>query len=264
MAESNYTASSVVESLHGQPRYDLSLKTVGNEFEPDNQKYLESLALFACLYGVSALVAVIVVCCGCKKRRKREREEYSGGSSCSTNAIFICSIVAIVALPVYFWGNQESAKGVSSFVENVNDFQALFNDVFSTAESLQQNIGTARSVADNVTIPGGQDDTALNELKGALSAANNAVGAVMDNKDTLDTESILDTVQKGERYRWEIFMGFGIVLTLLVITYLLLRKPSKSSRVCVCVHCLARLPSVHSCSTRVQNKNNFEHCRVYH
>eukprot|EP00041_Stephanoeca_diplocostata_P018961 m.401968 g.401968 ORF g.401968 m.401968 type:complete len:420 (+) comp21170_c1_seq22:108-1367(+) len=230
MAESNYTASSVVESLHGQPRYDLSLKTVGNEFEPDNQKYLESLALFACLYGVSALVAVIVVCCGCKKRRKREREEYSGGSSCSTNAIFICSIVAIVALPVYFWGNQESAKGVSSFVENVNDFQALFNDVFSTAESLQQNIGTARSVADNVTIPGGQDDTALNELKGALSAANNAVGAVMDNKDTLDTESILDTVQKGERYRWEIFMGFGIVLTLLVITYLLLRKPSKSSR----------------------------------
>ena len=55
----NYTASSLVDSLHSTPHYDLAFKPVAHDFEPQLQGYQEALVQMA--WPIAVLAALFVL-----------------------------------------------------------------------------------------------------------------------------------------------------------------------------------------------------------
>lgn len=212
--------------LHSFPHVTFSFKTTNSTFNPDDTKYLESLAFLALIpVAVCVLFTLISCCCTCCQCKK-ERPQKKVKSCCPGGLIGIITVIAIAAAAMGLYGNEKANDGVDTFNEAVEDINATLSDALQTINRMhdiasnlaEKDILSLQNVI-NRYIQNGTIKTKIGEYtKEMLDQSNKAktdINQLISVTPNENLDFISDHTQKGEFIRWTstiVVLSLGLFL----------------------------------------------------
>eukprot|EP00037_Helgoeca_nana_P030855 m.386421 g.386421 ORF g.386421 m.386421 type:complete len:350 (-) comp28281_c0_seq16:6004-7053(-) len=218
-----YTPSPLVEQLHGLPHYDFDFSPTSNEFDPDDARYLQSLAQFALPFLVASVVMVVATLCCCRCGNKREQFD-TDVKQRGLVALTMLSGFTVAVSSIYFYGNQTVSIGVGNFLDSMTAAQAGFDSFFGKVATLKASVDESQQAIGDIPDSGADVEEKLQQINQTLVDARTFIDAISSNADSLDINGYRGVVEDGNRSRWIGFTVLGVLLVLTAIGYFLLRK----------------------------------------
>ncbi|CAH2291473.1 tweety homolog 2 [Pelobates cultripes] len=144
-ARVEYIAPWWVYWLHELPHLDLTFQPRGNDFQPRDPGYQQTLLFWALAFALCAAInllflTVCLVCfCCCKKDEQTETKNIS--SCCITWTAAISGLLCCAAVGIGFYGNSETNDGVYQLtysLDNANHTLAGIDSLRGEGEQFLQ------------------------------------------------------------------------------------------------------------------------------
>ncbi|XP_019852251.1 PREDICTED: protein tweety homolog 2-like [Amphimedon queenslandica] len=240
---SSYEPSSFVTAFHSIPHVNIDLREVSSDFAV-SLSYFEPVIIWACVpiliclcIFILLLVYFIFICCCCCCREKTNRPR-----TCKLSCAFVLSILFIFCLGlvgVLIYAEVSLNKNVESFTTNG---QNVVNELTRVSASVDNYNGTL--VSDSMSIVIAEISNSNGDGKDAVLASANlilevntdidaALASISNGLDSVQYDSIINSVNNFENIRNWSTIGFLIAVGLLLILSCLLTICMKS--VCITI-----------------------------
>ncbi|OWF39384.1 protein tweety homolog 1-like isoform X2 [Mizuhopecten yessoensis] len=219
-----------VDILHQFPHVNFSFKTTNSTFNPDSINYREAIVFLCSLPVIWCVIFLLAtsscLCLQCIRKPPQKTDK----STCLRVSLFIVIFLSIAILTPGFYGNEQTSKGVSRFIESVQDTNQTITEAVATLGSLKylaDSISTRSVVALQNVIHQYTNETVrapleilINDITSAAQKARADVTSIRAATPNITLDYIVQDATTYEFYRWigtVIALCFTLVVLLLIL-----------------------------------------------